>query len=262
MKSVDTHCHILPIFFSDAAEVIRRSQHKEVVMNLIGTQYQTSKQAVEMAEHYEGTYASVGLHPTHLFPEYFNGENVEDKTNETEFDYEKYKLLARSKKVIAIGECGLDTYRLPEHADREKVIKKQTTVFLDHVALAQELNLPLVIHVRDAHKKMIEILKREKDLHPNQLLRGVIHCYDSSWENAAQFLELGFYLGWTGVITFPPSKNNAQAHLDRLQALKNCPLDKILLETDAPFLAPWILFSIRVEVKVLGFNDSDGSLFV
>jgi TatD DNase family protein len=234
---VDTHCHIFPTFFKNNSEdVIKSSLQRGVVLNLVGTQYETSVEAVAMAEKFDNVYASIGLHPTHVFPEYFNAEGVEDNTNETEFDYEKYKKLATSKKVIAIGECGLDVYRLPEHADRSLVIKKQTEVFLKQVALAREFDLPLVIHVRSAHQEMIDVLKQErKNENP---LRGVIHCYDSTWAYAEQFLQLGFHLGFTGIITFPPKKTNPEAQKELMKVIANCPLERILLETDSPFLAP------------------------
>jgi TatD DNase family protein len=236
LQLIDTHCHIqMNSFDVDADEVIQKTLKKGVMMNVVGTQYETSRQAVEMAQKYEGIFASVGLHPTHLFPEFFDSNDIIDKTTETEFDYEKYKKLAQNKKVIAIGECGLDVYRLPEDVNRQEVLIKQTRVFLQHVSLAQEVRLPLVIHVRSAHQEMIEILKTQQ---AQKELEGVIHCYDSNWEYASQFIDLGFYLGFTGILTFPPKKNNPQAQIDLLETVKNCPLDKILIETDAPFLAP------------------------
>jgi TatD DNase family protein len=236
MKFFDTHCHVqMNSFETDADEVIKKTLENGVLMNLVGTQYQTSEEAVEMAKKYEGTFVSVGLHPAHLFPEYFGEGEIIDKTNETEFDYEKYKKLAQNKKVVAIGECGLDVYRLPKTADREKVLKKQTKVFVQHVTLGRELNLPLVIHVRSAHKEMIEILKKEQS---RGVVRGVIHCYDSTWEHASQLLDLGFNLGFTGILTFPPKKNEPTSQLELLEVVRKCPLDRILLETDAPFLAP------------------------
>jgi len=235
----DTHCHVYPkMFREDSKEVLERTIKKNVFMNLIGTQYETSKEAMVVAEKYDGVFASIGLHPTHLFPEYIEGEDVIDKTDEKDFDYKKYKKLTNSKKIIAIGECGLDVYRLPESADRNKVLKKQTEVFLKHAELARECNLPLVIHVRSAHKEMIEILKQEIEKNSIPKITGVIHCYDSNWMHAQEFINLGFYLGFTGIITFPPKKNNPQKQAELLEVIKNCPLDRILLETDAPFLAP------------------------
>lgn len=264
----DTHCHVqMQPFQNDADEVIKKTLEKSVFMNVVGTQYKTSKQAVELVQRYEGMYASVGLHPTHLFPEYFGGEEVIDKTNETDFDYESYKKLAQHGKVIAIGECGLDTYRLPEGVNKQTIVNRQQEIFLQHVALAEECSLPLIIHVRDAHLEMIEVLKQAQQTY-NQQLRGVIHCYDNTWENAQEFLRLGFYLGFTGIITFPPKKSNPEAQEKLLEVIKNCPLDKILLETDAPFLAPlphrgkraepWMVEEVAkkvAEIKSISFEE-------
>ncbi len=264
---VDTHCHIFPTFFkNDSEDVVKASLERGVILNLVGTQYQTSAEAVAMAEKFDGVYASIGLHPTHVFPEYFNAEGVEDNTHETEFDYEKYKKLASSKKVIAIGECGLDVYRLPEHGDRNLVIKKQTEVFLKQVELAREFDLPLVIHVRAAHQEMIDVLKRECE--NGKPLRGVVHCYDSTWAYAEEFLQLGFHLGFTGIITFPPKKSNPEAQQELMKVIANCPLDRILLETDSPFLAPlpyrgkiaepWMVEEVAKKIaEIKGFDVSE-----
>lgn len=238
MKYFDTHCHIqMNSYDTDREVVIKKTMNKNVYMNIVGTQYETSKQAVELVQNHEGMYASVGLHPNHLFPEYFGEGEIIDKTKETEFDYKKYKILAQHKKVIAIGECGLDVYRLPPTADREEVIQKQAAVFFAHSELAHELDLPLVIHVRGAHQEMIGCLKEEKSNYKKPL-RGVIHCFDSTWEYASQLLDLGLYLGFTGILTFPPKKSDPEAHRKLLEVVQNCPLDRMLLETDAPFLAP------------------------
>jgi Tat protein secretion system quality control protein TatD with DNase activity len=96
---VDTHCHIFPTFFKNNSEnVVKSSLERGVILNLVGTQYETSVEAVAMAEKFDGVYASIGLHPTHVFPEYFNAEGVEDTTSETEFDYEKYKKISYKQK--------------------------------------------------------------------------------------------------------------------------------------------------------------------
>ena len=115
----------------------------------------------------------------------------------------------------------------------QKVFDDQWALFLKHVELAQEFDLPVVIHVRDAHDEMI---KRLKSL--DKSIRAVVHCYTGNWEYAQEYLDLGFYLGFTGVVTFPPKKTNPQPQLELNQVVEHIPLDKILVETDAPFLAP------------------------
>lgn len=236
---IDTHCHVhFKAFENDSDEIMRKTRAKDVVMNLVGTQKDTSTNGVRVAEKYEGTYASVGLHPVHLISQYVDEEESSFKTREEEFDYEFYKNLAQSKKTIAIGECGLDLYRIPAEMSKESVLAKQIPVFRAQYALAQEMNLPLAIHVRDAYQEMLDILKLELIERKQEQVRGVIHCYISNWKNAQQFLDLGLYLGFTGIITFPPKKNDPQAQLDLLETVRNCPLDRIVLETDSPYLAP------------------------
>ena len=202
---IDTHAHVnFNVYKDDADKVVRRSLDGGVFMINVGSQYNTSERAVEMAEKYEkGIYAAVGLHPIHVLDE--------------EFDYEKYKTLAGSQKVVAIGETGLD-YKSEYVAFKEK----QKEVFLKQLALAEELNLPVIFHCRSAHDEMIEILKNQPGL------RGVIHCFTGNQEQAQKYLEMGFYLGLNGIIF--------KLNLD--EAIRKIPLDKILVETDCPYLTP------------------------
>lgn len=232
---VDTHAHChFNAYKNDMDEVIKRSLDKGTILNLVGTQSDMSKKAVEVAQKYEGVYASVGLHPEHLFSKHVDEEETSFQSREENFDYEYYKKLAQNKKVIGIGECGLDLYRIPEGMTAEQMLPKQKEIFLEHVRLAQELDLPLVVHCREAHRHLLEILKSDiaKGLH------GTIHCYTSNWQNAEQYLALGFYIGFTGVITFPPLKKNPQAQEDLLEVIRRMPENRILLETDCPYLSP------------------------
>ncbi|MFA5062022.1 MAG: TatD family hydrolase [Patescibacteria group bacterium] len=230
---IDTHCHIqFNAYKDDADEVLKRCQEKGMVLNAVGSQRDTSLRAVEYAEKYDFIYATVGLHPIHTHENEVDEEEIKFKSREEDFDYGFYKKLASHPKVIAIGECGLELYHVPENIDKEKFLEKQKEIFLAQIQLAQELDLPLVIHVRDAHKEIIEILEKQQNL------KGVVHCYTSNWENAQKYLDMGLYLGFTGVITFPPKKTDPQSQIDLLEVVKNCPSDRILIETDAPYLAP------------------------
>lgn len=245
---IDTHCHVhFNAFKQDADEIIQKSLDKGVVMNLVGTQRDASKRGVEFAQKYTGTYASVGLHPEHLFSKHVDEEESSFLSREEEFDYEYYKNLATQPKVIAIGECGLDLYRIPEGIDKQVVLTKQQQVFTEHFKLAQELDLAMAIHVRDAYEEMIELLTELLTSVNKTNLRGVIHCYISNWKNAQEFLKLGLYLGFTGIITFPPKKSDPEAQYALLEAVKECPLDRIVLETDSPYLAPSIYRGKRCE---------------
>ena len=231
---IDTHCHLQFTAYKDDADIVaKKCADKEMILNVVGSQYDTSVRAIEYAEKYPFCFATVGLHPIHLISAEVDEEEVKFKSREEEFDYDKYKKLAEHEKTIAIGECGLELHHLPEGITADEAIKIQTEAFVAQYKLAQELNLPMVIHVRDAHQQMIDLLKTL-----NPIPRGVIHCYTGDWNFAKQYLDMGFYLGFTGVVTFPPKKTNPKPQEDLLEVVKNCPLDRMLVETDAPYLAP------------------------
>jgi TatD DNase family protein len=206
---VDTHAHLnFKDYKKDCEEVIKRTLDNDVWMINVGSQYETSKRAVEIAEkHSEGVFAATGLHPIH---------------SQDEFDYEKYKELAVSKKVVAIGEIGLD-YK-PEYISFKE---RQKEVFLKQIELAKELKLPIIFHCRLAHNDLISILNTEYNIQ-NTNLGGVIHCFTGNWEEAKKYLEMGFHLGFNGIIF--------RLNLD--EVIEKTPLDKILIETDCPYLIP------------------------
>ena len=230
----DTHCHLqFKSYDKDREEVIRRCQENNVILNIVGTQAETSKRAVEMAEKHENMYATVGLHPIQHDSVLVEEEISKFNSKNEEFDESFYEDLLKSEKVIAIGETGMDAYHVPKDKDLNEVLNKQLTLFVKHVELAGKHDLPLVIHVRDAHSEMIERLKDCKINGP-----GVFHCFSGNWKQAQAYLNMGFYLGFTGVITFPPKKSDPAAQADLLEVIEKMPLDKILIETDAPYLAP------------------------
>jgi len=246
---IDTHAHSnFNAYKFDADEVIRRSLDNGVWMINVGSQYETSKRAVEIAERYKaGIYAAVGLHPIHLANGIFkipkpagragipvaegdlgtkiDQEEIEFRTREEDFDYEKYKALANSPKVVAIGEIGLDYYYRPKTKIKfQQFEKKQKEVFLKQLELAKELNLPIIFHCRAAHDNLITTLEH----YNNRTIRGVVHCFTGTWEQAKKYLEMGFYLGFNGIIF--------KLNLDEI--IKKTPLEKILIETDCPYLTP------------------------
>jgi len=208
---IDTHAHLnFNAFRDDFEEVIKRSLSENVWMINVGSKYETSKKAVEIAKRYEtGIFAAIGLHPIH--------------SNEEDFDREKYKSLAVSnKKVIAIGEIGLDYYR-----EYELFKDKQKEVFLEQLSLAKELNLPVILHCRKAHQNLIEILK-SKIKNQKSKINGVVHCFTGNWQQAKEYLKMGFYLGFNGIIY----------KMDLKEVIEKTPLEKILIETDCPYLTP------------------------
>jgi len=210
-----------------------------MMLNVVGTQKDTSKQAVLLARDNHDMYASIGTHPNHLFPTYITEEESSFVSREEDFDHEYYEELyaLAPEKIIAIGETGIDLFHVPDDIPVEVVLEKQKEVFLAHAAFAEEHGLPLVIHCRDAHDHLIELLGAwiAGGEHSAQ---GVIHCYTGDWEHAKKYLDMGLYLGFTGVVTFPAKKTDPQPQNDLLEVVRNMPLDRILVETDAPFLAP------------------------
>jgi TatD DNase family protein len=233
---IDTHCHLqFNAYKNDAEEVLARCKEKGMMLNVVGSQRDTSLRAVELAHRNDFIYATVGLHPIHTHATEVDEEEIKFKTREEDFDYEFYKDLASDPKVIAIGECGLELYHVPEGADKEKFLQKQKDVFLKQINLARELEMPLVIHVRDAHEEMVRFLD---EVRKGNTISGVVHCYTGDWHYAQKYLDMGLYIGFTGVITFPPKKTDPQPQIDLLEVVKNVPLDRVLIETDAPYLAP------------------------
>ncbi|MDO8499538.1 MAG: TatD family hydrolase [bacterium] len=261
---IDTHCHVqFNAYKDDADAVVKNCTERGIIMNAVGTQIDTSRKAVEFAEKYENVYATIGLHPVHLFETHVDEEESSFNTRGEDFDYEAYKKLGQHPKVIAVGECGLELFHAPEGIAKSVVLQKQKTIFLLQLKLADELGIPLAIHVRDAHDEMIELLRsfviptelqgerrnplestRRDSSTPlrsaqnDKKIRAVIHCYTGDWEHAQKYLDLGLHLGFTGVITFPARKTNPEAQANLLKVVEMCPEDRILVETDSPYLAP------------------------
>jgi len=224
MKYFDAHTHVNFVAYKDdREETFARAIEQEVGMNIVGTQYDTSKFAVELAEAHESVFATIGLHPIHTSKSYHDekelGEGGKEFTSRGEvFDTKAYETLGQSKKVIAIGECGLDYYRLEEETK-----KVQAESFVQQIELANALNKPLMLHIRNAYEDALEILKA----HAN--VRGDVHFFAGDWNTAKKFLDAGFTLSFTGVITFAR---------DYDEVVRNAPLDMLLSETDAPYVTP------------------------
>lgn len=231
---IDTHCHVhFRAYDADRDDVIRRAREAEIKMITVGTDRGTSEAAVGLTETHEDIWATVGLHPNHLFL-YPVDHDEESRAMVEVFDSARYRALAQNKKVVAIGECGLDYYRIPASLDATVVTAKQEEVLRAHLDLANELGLPVVVHCRDAHLDVHRILS-EYIGRGKLARRGVIHCFTGSRAEAEAYLPLGFLISFTGIITFSPQKGATETLADVLRAL---PLDRIMIETDAPYLAP------------------------
>jgi len=225
---LDSHAHLnFSAFDKDRQEVIKKCLEENVWLINIGTNYQTSQKAVAIAENYkEGIYAAIGLHPINLATDLIKQkvDSEEGGRFEKEFDYKKYQQLAlSSKKIVAIGEIGLDFWRRPKTKKKQTEFKKQQKELLSkEIKLAQELNLPIIFHCRLGFEDLLEVRL------PAGSRTSIIHSFTGTWQQAKKFLDMGFYLGFNGIIY----------KLDLNEVIKNTPLDRILLETDCPYLTP------------------------
>ncbi len=236
---IDTHTHLnMKAFEGEEDALVRKCLEQDLWLVNVGTKESTSRKAIEIAERYEeGVYATIAIHPIHLIDDItesdeINGTEYSFTTKQQTFEYDTFKKLAQSSsKVVGIGETGLDVYRLGDKT-KEEVIALQEEPFRQSIRLANELNLAVVVHGRGAaddpygvYDDIIRILKEEG------AQRGVVHCFGGNVEQALQLAEMGFNVGVTGIVTF----KNAQMLQDVVRAV---PLENIVLETDAPYLAP------------------------
>lgn len=233
-KYIDCHTHVnFAAYDEDREEVIERTLEGGTWMINVGTQKDTSASAVALAEeHNKGVYAIVGVHPIHTGKSFHDEDELGDNGNAEnsftsrgeEFDVDFYRKLARHDKVVGIGETGLDYFRL-EKGSRE--IQQET--FIKHIELANELNKPLMLHIRpskednESYKDALVLLKKYAKV------PGDAHFFAGSLEDAKGFLDIGYSLSFTGVLTFTS---------DYDELIKYIPLESILSETDAPYVAP------------------------
>ncbi len=203
---IDTHSHLDDEQYNnDREEVIERARQNGVdkIIN-VSFDLVSAKKAVGLAQKHENIFAAVGCHP---------------KSQEESgyiFNKNDFLAIAQQPKVVAIGECGLELKNPGDLASQQEIFQTQ-------IDLAKQLNLPLVIHCRNAHQEMIEILGKAGKV------KGVIHCFSGSWQSAQRYLEMDFYLSFNGIITYAG---------DYDKVVKNMPLERLLLETDCPYLAP------------------------
>ncbi len=211
MKLFDSHCHLDDRAYQDDLESVISRAHAAVVaaMMIVGIHRKSSEKAVEIAKKYDGLWGSVGVHP-------------HDVKHCSEKIMSDLKQLAQNPEVRAWGETGLDFNRMfSSQEDQEKW-------FIRQLEIAEELNLPLIFHERDSKGRLIEIL----NAYPSATRRGVIHCFSGNRKELEQYLEMGFYIGITGIVTIRT----------RGEELRNLipliPLPRLLIETDAPYLTP------------------------
>lgn len=211
-KYFDIHSHLnFKDFEGDLDAVIQRLRDTETHTIVVGTDYESSKQAVELAEKYDEIYASIGVHPVDNPIRVFNDEG--------------FKELMKSKRVVAVGECGFDFF----HAKREDDYERQEKLFDAQIEFAIDHNKPLMIHSRGAYQELLDKLERLKEIH-GERLRGDIHFFAGTLDEAKRFWAIGFSTSFTGVITFARDYDGV---------IKNAPLEMLMSETDSPYVAPF-----------------------
>ncbi len=222
---IDTHCHLdFNDFDMDRDDVIDRAKKIGVIGIInVGSSIDGTRRSIELAKAHDIVYATLGVHP-------HEAKTVSDKI------ITDFKALSKEKKVVAIGEVGLDFYRnLSTREEQESSFKK-------FIYLALDLNLPLIIHAREAGKEVLSILKKEM----KSGIRGVMHCFSDDADFLKECIDLGLYVSFTCNLTFKNAKNLREA-------ASNMPIEKLLLETDAPFLAPQEFRGLRNEPAYLTY---------
>jgi TatD DNase family protein len=235
VKLIDTHAHVnFNAFREDSEDVIKRALSKEIWMILVGSEYRTSKRALDLANKYEqGVYAAIGIHPIHLEEIQATDVNADYDfhTRGEEFIYDNYEKLASFEKAVAIGEIGLDYHHINLSSDVHAIKQKQQKVFIEQVALARDLELPVIIHCRQAHDDMTKILEDLKKKHNLSSSHpwGVMHCFSGDEDLAWKYFNLGLFISFTGLITFSKQWDDL---------IRKMPLDKFMVETDCPYMTP------------------------
>lgn len=209
---IDIHSHLNFPDYIDLDEVIGRMRENKMWTIAIGTDLKTSEEAVLLAEKYKEVFACIGVHP------------VDDK--QATFDAVEFEKLVRSPRVVAIGECGLDYF----HADKSDAgeRKRQQDLFVQHIQFALKHDKPIMIHSRDAYAELLDMLEPLVREYGDRL-RGDVHFFAGDVDIARRFLNIGFTLSFTGVITFARNYD---------EVIRFAPIEMIMSETDAPFVAP------------------------
>lgn len=220
MNLIDTHCHLPNLNNKGYLEEILGGAIKNGVEKIItiGTNLYENEQTISTIQTYPQIYAALGI-----FPHEHLNENIENLMENLK------NQIIKNKKVLAVGECGLDINPNLQSAQNQRSVKEQIDLFEAQIKVAKHLQLPIIVHNRNADNLILEILT--KHYSKTKTKTGVVHCFDSNWELAKSFLSLGFYISFTGFITYESHK-----HLE--QVVKNIPNNKYMLETDSPFILP------------------------
>lgn len=202
---IDTHCHLYPIEYKDSEKIIKECLKKDISIILNGIDKESNFEVIKLSKKYNNVYASIG----------YDHSTVDKITTQ---DIQLLEQQIKNNKIIAIGEIGLDYYWVKDNKEKQKEL------FIKMLDLAEKYNLPIIVHAREAEKDVYEILKNYK-------LKGSMHCYQGSIEYAKKFIELGYYIGIDGPITY---KNNKKIK----ELLTDIGIENVLVETDSPYLSP------------------------
>lgn len=231
---IDTHSHLhFGAYDKDRDEVLLRMREKNIWTVTVGTNAPTSKGAIALAERELHVFASVGFHPGNLTSLH---EDEYEETDPNPYSLESMEAIARSsERVVAIGEIGLDYHHIDPNLDQNEARELQKSAFRDQLALADELDLPVIIHCREAIDDVIEVIQDAR--FQGTAVRGVMHCFSGNWTTAERLLDIGLFLSFTGNVTFKPrASDDPEDHVHRV--IERMPLDRMMIETDAPWLAP------------------------
>jgi len=232
-KFIDIHAHVqFNAFSDDCDDVVKRAIESNTWMINVGTNLKTSSDALDLADKFsEGVYAIIGLHPIHTNASYNDKDEIGEESEPFDskgevFDIMAFEKLITHPKVVGVGECGLDFFRI--EGNKSEYIKKQTEAFEAQIDLAVKYGKPLMIHCRDAYKEVLEILSEKKKVYGDKL-RVNFHFFAGTLEDAQKILDLGFNFSFTGVVTFAKQYE---------ELVKMAPLSRIFSETDCPYVSP------------------------
>lgn len=228
---IDTHAHLdASIYQNDLDDIIRRSLDENIWIVAVGNDVASSQHAVELAEQYpQGVYAAIGLHPRYI--------SSQETAVEKLIDLDAYRTLAQHPKVVAFGECGLDYHNLldarfthdPEFYKADLIRRNQHSVMRAFLLLAREFRLPLLLHCRDAHADLLQLLDEWDRFNPGYTSRGIIHAYNGTWAQAKKYFALDFMISLTGVLTHGAYQS---------EVIRKAPLKRLVVESDCPHLTP------------------------
>jgi TatD DNase family protein len=246
---IDTHAHLnFAAFKDDLKEVIGHVQDDGMKVINVGSQLSTSQRAVELARKYPDIfYAAVGLHPAHLFSMEYDEAEMPFKTRQEVFNSAGYEQLAIQKNVVAIGECGIDYFHQPDDINITEFKIRQKWTFLKQLQLAKKLDIPAIVHCRgdqsDANRAYHDMLAIVSD---SAHAKAVVHCFAADWAIARKCLDAGMMISFTGIITYPKTAALAEV-------VKKTPIERMMIETDCPYLAPQIVRGKRNEPRYVQY---------